>query len=126
MRTADRGAALVALSTLGALGALGALAGAWAALAAAQAVPLPAWVRSGLVQQQELPVYAAPSERAASRGGVLAGTRVPVRARVAGQGCGDGRFVEITEHAFVCEHALQLSEAPAWAAPHSECGQPHQ
>lgn len=102
------------------------LAAAWTAAAFAQEVPLPAWVRSGLVHDDELPVYAAPSERAPRRGGVLAGTRVPMRARVAGEGCGDRRFVELGEQAFACEHALEPSAEPPWAAPLPASGLPHE
>jgi hypothetical protein len=97
-----------------------------AAPADAQSVPLPTWVRSGTVQPEELAVHAAPSERSARRGGVLAGTRVPIHATLAGEGCGDGRFVQIGERAFVCEHALSTSEAAPWAAPLPASGLPYE
>jgi hypothetical protein len=97
-----------------------------AGVAVADGVPLAAWVRSGVVKATELAVFATPSERGPRRGAVLGGTRVPMRARVAGEGCGDGRFVEIGERAFVCEQALEPSREPPAATPLPEGGSPHE
>jgi L,D-transpeptidase catalytic domain len=76
------------------------------------AVPLPAWVASAEVIDDGSVVYVAPDERAARRGTLVIGTRLPVTARVHGSGCGDFRFVQVGEEAFVCERALVWSRQP--------------
>jgi hypothetical protein len=116
--TRARGVAWTSLACLVVVAAGGA--------ALADGVPLPAWVRSGVVKATELAVYATPSERGPRRGAVSAGTRVPMRARVAGEGCGDGRFVEIGARAFVCEQALEPSRAEPAAEPLTQSGLPHE
>jgi hypothetical protein len=81
--------------------------------ALAQAIPLPAWVRSVEPRVAQLPVFSGPNERTSRRGTLLATARVPALARTFGEGCG-GAFVQIGRDAFVCERDVaQSREAPA-------------
>jgi hypothetical protein len=100
---AERGALLFALAFLPLMAAT---------VAAAQDVPLPAWVKSGEVNEDGAVVYAAADEHAPRRGTVAIGTRLPVQGRVRGAGCGDFRFVQVGDEAFICEQKLVWSNAP--------------
>jgi hypothetical protein len=57
-------------------------------------------------------VRAAPSVRAPRRGTVRVGTRVPVEARVRGEGCPGGEWYRIGPEAFVCETLVRPSAEP--------------
>src|SRR5687767_9193440 len=114
-----------------ALGVIALLFGAAAGAAFAQAVPLPAWVRSVVPRRDQLPVYRAPDDRAPRRGTLLAATRLPALARTFGAGCG-GAFVQIATDAYVCEgDIVQSKDAPATtrdanAQPVREDGLPYE
>lgn len=51
-------------------------------------------------------VRAAPSVRAARRGTVRVGTRLPVEARVGGEGCPGGSWYQVGPEAFICESLI--------------------
>ncbi|MCA9604495.1 MAG: L,D-transpeptidase [Myxococcales bacterium] len=83
-----------------------------AGLARAQALPAPAWVRSVEVTRPGTTVRAEPDRASARRGTIQMGTRVPFLARVRGEGCPGGEWIQIGPHAFVCETLVRFSPAP--------------
>ncbi len=99
----------------GTLGVVAALAAGWTALAQAPtpASPPPPWARSVEVLDPGTPVLDAPSATAKRRGTVRQGTRLPLEARVFGDGCERGTFVRVGPRRFVCEtHVAPSAEAP--------------
>lgn len=83
----------------------GALAGAGviSAMVSAQALPVAPGARSLEIVASGATVRAGPSTRAARRGTVRVGTRLPIEARVHGVGCPGGEWIRVGEEAFVCE-----------------------
>ncbi len=92
---------LALLLTLGAAGS-----------AYAQALPVPRWVRSVEVTRPGTTVRAEPTTASARRGTIQVGTRVPILARVRGDRCPGGEWIQIGAHAFVCETLVRYSPAP--------------
>lgn len=90
--------------------ALAALAiGGTIAIVRAQALPIAAGARSLEVVASGATVRAGPSTRAARRGTVRVGTRLPVVARVRGEGCPGGEWFRVGDEAFVCETLVRPS-----------------
>ncbi len=66
-----------------------------------------------MVHADGAPVYAEPRRGARRRGVVARGTRLPVRDRVAGDGCSTGYWFVIGAGQYLCEaHAQQSAHAP--------------
>jgi hypothetical protein len=82
------------------------------AIVRAQALPLAPGARSLEVIASGATVRAGPSTRARRRGTVRVGTRLPVSARVRGEGCPGGEWFRIGEEAFVCETLVRPSSEP--------------
>ncbi len=78
----------------------------------AEELPLPETVHSGEVTDDSTVVYVAADEHGAHRGTVAIGTRLAIVTRVHGVGCGDFRFVQVGDEAFVCEQKLKWSDLP--------------
>ncbi len=70
---------------------------------------VPSGARSLEVVASGSTVRAAPSIRSARRGTVRQGTRLPLLARVSGEGCPGGEWYRIGEEAFICETLVRPS-----------------
>ena len=79
--------------------------------AAAQELPVPSWVRSVEVVRQGATIRARPTTEAARRGTVRVGTRLPMQARVLGEGCPGGEWISVGDEAFICETLVRYSPA---------------
>lgn len=79
------------------------------AIVRAQALPVARGARSLEVVAAGATVRAEPSTRAARRGTVRVGTRLPLEARVRGDGCPGGEWFRIGDEAFVCESLVRPS-----------------
>jgi hypothetical protein len=94
--------------------AFGVVASAEAPIAAA---PAPSWARSVEVVDPGTPVLDAPSSAAPRRGTVRQGTRLPLEARVFGEGCEGGAYVRVGDRRYVCEtHVAPSPETPSGAS----------
>ncbi|WP_236519058.1 L,D-transpeptidase family protein [Sandaracinus amylolyticus] len=82
---------------------------AFVALARAQSTPLAIPARSLEVVASGVTIRAAPSTRAARRGTVRVGTRLPIEARVHGEGCPGGDWYRVSDDAFVCSSLVRPS-----------------
>src|SRR5690606_21797936 len=76
------------------------------------AAPAPEWARSAEVISRGAPVVAAPAAGAARRGTVALGARLPLEARVFGDGCPAGVYVRVGARRYVCETHLRPSPEP--------------
>lgn len=78
----------------------------------AQQLPVPRWVRSVEVTRPGATIRARPTTESARRGTVRIGTRLPLLARVLGEGCPGGEWISIGPEAFICETLGRYSNLP--------------
>lgn len=72
-------------------------------------VPPPPWAKSVEAIDDGVPVMRSPGASAARRGTVERGTRLPLRRRLAAEGCPTGIAFEVGVEAFVCEDLVAPS-----------------
>ncbi|MFW6085682.1 MAG: L,D-transpeptidase [Myxococcota bacterium] len=80
-------------------------------------VPPPAGARSLEVETDGAPVVLEPREGAERRGTVGEGTRLPLGERLYGEGCAEGVWYRIGEHAHICQEHVRYSAEPPGGAP---------
>lgn len=73
---------------------------------------VPRWVRSIEVVRPGANLRTAPSRRAARRGTVQVGTRLPILDRELGEGCPGGGWIQVGPEAFICESLTRYSPEP--------------
>ncbi|MCB9593647.1 MAG: L,D-transpeptidase [Sandaracinaceae bacterium] len=88
------------------------LASAGIAQAQPPALPAPSWVQSVEITRPGTTVRAGPTTASARRGTIQLGTRAPFLARVRGDGCPGGEWIQVGANAFVCETLVRFSPAP--------------
>lgn len=72
-------------------------------------LPLPASVRSAVVERHDAPIQQAPDAKSERRGAALGGARLPVYGAMRGPGC-RGRWLQIGTLAWICQDAVALSD----------------
>ncbi len=92
--------------------ALAAAALAGGARSLAQELPIASGARSLEVSRSGVIVRSAPSVHSKRRGTVRRGTRLPLEARVRGEGCPGGEWYRVGPEQFVCESLVVPSAAP--------------
>ncbi|HEY8432627.1 MAG TPA: L,D-transpeptidase [Sandaracinaceae bacterium] len=78
----------------------------------AQRLPVPGWARSVEVVRPGATIRARPTTEAPRRGTVRVGTRLPLLARVLGEGCPGGEWIHVGPEAFLCETLARYSSLP--------------
>lgn len=81
-------------------------------------VPAPTGAASVEIVSPHAPVYAAPRAGSSRRGTLALRSRLPFVARVRGDGCSTGVWIDLGERRFVCEEFVAYSPEPPHASEH--------